>query len=278
MEIAASHLAGTPRLPALLRPKRRATRRDFLRELAAAVPAESLTPLEAAAVMFGRLDVARHAGRRAWIRWLVEQTGVHALPPPRQNHDFYAPPRPVAILSRLNRSRCLFPSLVVPDPTLLDVKLVDIVAKIRSAHRRGEPWPRLLDVLVTSSGLEWSTAAAMLENIIGEKLLTEDILMVANARHFWYLFAEGRARIAALRRVGQAPVWQGDCAYFDRGQLADLLPKAVLPDHCQRTAFLARYIDGAEPPSVDLYDIAGEPICRHPFAIRRQSDLALVSR
>lgn len=258
----------TKKLPLNRAGRRSVERAEFLRALAEKITADSLSPIEAAAVAFGRLDTARRAARRAWIRKLVEEAGIHALPPGAETGVLSAPVRPAPVLSRLNRSWGVFPPLLAPESTLATTKLTEILALIRRRHVRGEPWPRLLDVLASSSAVTWETAATLLEPVIGRNLVDEEIAIVARTRSFWRLYAQGRARLAALQATKELPVWKGDWGYFDRGQFAALLPGAVLPDHCERAEFLTRYFHQEEPAAVDLHGIGGEPLCRHPFPPR----------
>src|SRR4051794_6857368 len=90
---------------------------DLLMKVAGEVSGESFSPVEMAAFLFGRWELAWRILGRVWLRERVERTGVLALPyrPPRKNLPTL--PRPAAVLSRLNRSR-VFPPLLTPEADL----------------------------------------------------------------------------------------------------------------------------------------------------------------
>ena len=239
---------------------------DLLFALDGEISGESFSPMEAAAFLIGRRELAGRILRKVWLRERVERTDVLALPYRPQEQNLPALTRPGPVLSRLNRSR-VFPPLVLPEAALPSVQLAEILAVIGQAHAEGQPWPRLLDVLVVSSGVDWHTGAIILDKIIGRSVAEEEIAIVAGARQFWRHYAKGRARMVALQTARELPAWQGDWAHFDRGQFADLLPGAVLPDHCERHEFLANYLHEGEP-GLDFYSIIGQPLFRHPFTPR----------
>lgn len=222
--------------------------------------------MEAAAFLCGPLPLARRVFYQVWLRQQVETSGVLSLPyRPQKQQNLPVLDRPVPILSRLNRSP-VFPTLVLPEAILPCVRLSAILEVVRQAFVEGEPWPRLLDVLVTSSGLDWSAGTGILEPIIGRSLPEEAVSLVAGARHFWQNYARGRARVVALQEAQELPVRKGDWAYFDRAQFAELLPGATLPDHFERHQFLANFLH--KEPGLDLYCISGRPLVRHPFTPR----------
>jgi len=235
-----------------------------LQPLAGEISGESFSPVEMAAFLFERWELAWRILRKVWLREQVEKTGSVALPYRPQEQNFSPRPRPAAILSRLNRSR-IFPPLVLPEATLPAVQVREILQIVRQAHAEGESWPRLLDVLVTSSGLSWDIGAILLEKITGRRLLEEEIMIVARARQFWQYYAEGRARMVALQAAKEIPVCQGDWAHFSRSQFADLLPGTVLPDHYERHEFLVNYVQTGGEQSVDVYSITGQALFQHPF-------------
>ncbi len=239
---------------------------DLLVALGGEISGESFAPLEAAAFLLGRRELAGRILRKVWLREQVERTGVLALSYRPAEQNLPALTRPVPVLSKLNRSP-VFPPLVLPEATLPSVQLAGILQIVRQAHAEGESWPRLLDVLVTSSGFSWRTGAGMLEEIIGCSVPEEAIAIVEGARQFWRHYAAGRARVAALQTVQELPAWPGDWAHFDREQFAGLLPGAVLPDHFERHEFLAHYLHDGEP-GLDCYSITGRPLFRHPFTPR----------
>jgi hypothetical protein len=238
---------------------------DLLLPLAGEISGESFSPTEAAAFCFGRRELARRILRRVWLRARVEKSGILALGYRPQEQNLPARPRPAPVLSKLNRSP-VFPPLVLPEATHPSVQFFEILEIVRQAHVEGQSWPRLLDVLVTSAGVDWLTGAIVLKKIIGCIVPEEEIAIVAGARQFWRHYAEGRARMVALQTARELPVWHGDWAHFDRGQFADLLPGAVLPDHCERHEFLANYLH--EEPGLDFYSMIGQPLFRHPFTPR----------
>lgn len=239
------------------------TRAELLHDLAAAVPGESLFPIEATLIAVARLNLARFVARRAWIRHLVEEPAATPPGPGRRFQQSPAPVRPVPRLSRLNRSRVV-PDLVRRNPGSI-VCLVDLVDRVRRAHAVGVPPSELLDALATSCGLGCDAASSILKSVTGETMSADQVDGVRTARRFWTLYAEGAARLAALQEIGDLPSCCGQWAYFDRVDFAALLPGAILPDHFERAEFLTNYVADGAPQSLDVYSVGFRPLFRHEF-------------
>jgi hypothetical protein len=246
--------------------KKTTTKAQFLRQLASEIPAELFSPVEAAALMFGRLETARRVKHKVRLRLMMERSCIHSVPYRAQNENLSTLPRPSPSLSRLNRS-AVFPPLLLPDATLPTVNLTAILEVVKRAHAMGESWARLLDLLVSSSGLNWRTAARLLEEMTDRSITDSEITAVAQARQFWLLYAEGRACARALQTAKAIPVWRGDWAYFDREQFCALLPGAILPDHCERHEYLTNYIHASEEQGLDVYSLSAQPLFKHPFPL-----------
>ena len=168
------------------------TKEEFLREIAAQIP-EDLSEAEAVGILLGRLETARRAFRSARLRQGMREVGVDFLPiPDAHNSTLPAPVPPKAILSYLNRSR-IWPCLVPPEPTS-KVPLTELLQVIRDRHRSGEPWYRLLDLLVTGAGMPWQSGAKILRNLTGQIIEDDDFTMVAQARSCLVDFFEGKSR------------------------------------------------------------------------------------
>src|SRR5260370_388612 len=121
----------------------------------------------------------------------------------------------------------------------------------------------MLDLLA-GSGLSWATASILFERLTGQRLDEADIAATKDARMFWTVFSEGRARYAALVKIKEVKLWRGDFGYFDCQQLHNLLPGVILADHFERRQFLVSFTR-EEEASADLYTITYQPLCRHPF-------------
>lgn len=240
------------------------TKEEFLREIAAQIP-EDLSEAEAVGILLGRLETARRAFRSARLRQGMREVGVDFLPiPDAHNSTLPAPVPPKAILSYLNRSR-IWPCLVPPEPTS-KVPLTELLQVIRDRHRSGEPWYRLLDLLVTGAGMPWQSGAKILRNLTGQIIEDDDFTMVAQARSFWVHFGEGRARLFILAKAQDITLpGAGDWAHFERSQLESILPGAIWPDHCQRREYLVNFIHDPQEARLDLYSPSGLGLCRHPF-------------
>jgi hypothetical protein len=242
------------------------TKEMVLREIAAEFPAHIFTPEEAAAISLGRLENVRRAIENARLRLVMERSHLYFLTaPPPKSDDGPARPRPVAALSQLNRAK-VFPPLVSPATRTYHVSVIDLIDIIHHRRQTGEPPHRLLDLLVCSSGLSWMTCAELLlhEKVIARALDPVDVEATRQARFFWTLYGEGRARHAALIELKKVPLCPGDWAHFNHRQLEALLPGIVLPDHCRRRQYLSNYLTKGEA-TVDLYNVDGQPIVRHPF-------------
>ena len=241
---------------------------EFLREVAAEFTPEVFLPEEAAAILFGRLETGKRVIKGARLRLLMNKSETHSLPPlPRQEAEGLALPRPVCTLSRLNRTK-VFPPLLPPSIKVQTLRFTEILDLVRAHSLRGAPSHRLLDLLVAGSGLSWLTSAELLvkRQIIGRPIDAEDVETTRQARLFWTLYSEGRARCLALARANEIPSRSGDWAFFDHPQLAALLPGIILPDHCRRREYLTLYASADE--CLDAYSVSGLPLVRHPFLRR----------
>jgi len=243
--------------------RRPSSRAELLQTLATMVSAESLDPVEAAVLAVGRMDAARFVGRRVWIRHLVEHALETPSRPRRGRRSRPAPPRPAPGLSRLNRSQ-VNPRLVSSSPPSM-IRLAELLAKVHCAHAAGMPKSQLLDALATGSGSGWEAANSLLGSITGESLTAEQVAAVKTSRQFWTSYAEGRARLAVLERAGEIRACNGNWAYFDRIDFAELLPGVILPDHHERAEFLTNYCADGAPHTLDVYSINFQPLFRHEF-------------
>ena len=190
------------------------------------------------------------------------ESGIHALPfNETAQKDLPKAPSPVALLSRLNRSRVL-PQLVPPNPPKVST-LQDGLTLARSQHLAGETHSHLLDRLA-ATGLSWDLSAKLLTQIAGIVFDADEVDAVAEARLFWTLFAEARARYRWFVDCKNGRRWTGDWGYFHAEELDCLLPGLILADHFRRREFLAQYTHSAHP-YLELYNIKGKPLCRHLF-------------
>ena len=235
---------------------------EFLQEIAGEVRPELFWPEEAGAVLFGRLESARRAVEKVHLRALMTQAGQYWLARPQNDEGLHTPPRPVHILSRLNRSSSVFPPILMPEP-ITAVNLREMVDLVHHLYRLGGPLPILLDGFA-SCGISWSAAAILLAQTTGELMSDREVEIIAQTRLFWVLFGEARSRYSALARLNNQPRWRGDWGFFKRSELEALLPSLTLADHFERREFLANYTLKGEA-SVDLYTITCRPLCRHPF-------------
>jgi hypothetical protein len=234
---------------------------EFLHQVANDLPSEAFWPEEAVALLFGRLETGRRAARKAHLLLLMDRARVYSIPP-RLSQSADLLPQPTETLSHLNRSR-VFPPLLEAEATLPTAQLSRILTIIRSRHETGEPWPDLLDLLVTSSGISWENATEILAQTIRRSIDPADVEAVRWARRFWQFYAEGRARYQTLATIVKIPSTRGDCAYFDRADLRVLLPGVILADHHDRCDYLTGY--DADSACLDVYSLTGVPLFRHPF-------------
>lgn len=237
-----------------------------MRQISLRIPAESLLPEEAWTIIFDQREDAERAARRGWIRALCDRHRTYSLPrQPEPSHgSAVAPRRPSSTLSRLNCSG-VYPRLLSPDAICLATNLREVLSAVVQAYHRDVPWPKLLDLLATSCAISRKAAAAFLEKVVHFTIGEAEVMSVAQARTFWNHYAAGRARVAALQLAQEVPVWQGDWAHFDDGQLAELLPGLILPDHFRRVEYLTNLISEAGEDALDLFSLSRQPLCRHPF-------------
>jgi hypothetical protein len=238
------------------------SRAQFLSQVAAELSAELFHPDEAMALLLARLETGRRVVRKARLRHLMITLGLCSLSMALvSDGDLRAPPPPSAVLSRLNCSRIL-PLLVEPRPRSSG-SVVETMRFVARRHRSGASPFLLLDVLA-AAGFSWEGAGIVLARITAHRLSEAEIATTRQARMFWVLFGEARARFAALAVMERVRPWRGDFGYFTRPQLQSLLPEVVLPDHCERHEFVANLsADGAG--CLDLYSVSGLGLCRHYF-------------
>ena len=223
---------------------------------------ELLSPSEGVTIVLGRLESLRRSVKRARIRqWMLRQSAYTLRSPAVVDQHLPDLPPPRAVLSRLNRSHVM-PELVLPKPPKART-VASAISVVNQLHRAGQPPSYLLDAL-TATGLKWEVASALLSRATGIALSESEVKAVAQARCFWVLFSEGRARHEALVSLGAAKRFQGDWAYFNSRELDALLPGIILPDHCQRKEYFGRYVY-SEVPRLDLYSASYKPLCQHRF-------------
>lgn len=232
---------------------------DFIRQIAHDLPSEFLYPEEAAGILFGRLETARRAVKKAQLRLFMAKCRLYSAPGPLNNKASKEPPSPLHIISRLNRSKTypwMVPMMPAPGATLSQCCDLGL-----AYHRLGLPASWILDLIC---GNGFSTGTLLFEKITSQKVNETDVALVKQARKFWILFGEGRARYVAFLKREKLEPWRGDFAYFDRGQFESLLPGCILADHYQRREYLLNY--KAEGHGfVDLYTTSGRALCRHLF-------------
>ena len=249
------------------KPRRKSTpKRELLKILATELPAEVFLPHEANAILFGRVETFRRVTASVKLRLRIGQTGIWALPPIQQRRTA-APKRPVATLSRLNRSG-VFPPSVPPHLECDDVCLSKILDSISQQRLFGDVPPHhFLDLLATASGLPSTICAQLLliDGIVERPFDSVEIAAVDAARSFWSLYAAGRAVHSAMVAGGQLEPWNGDLAFFALSGLEALLPGVVLPDHCRRCEFITNYVTESTGACLDVYSASGLPLVRHPF-------------
>jgi hypothetical protein len=172
---------------------------EFIHQVVAEVPPGFLYPEQAAGILFGRLETARRAVEKARLEYLMRACREYSRPLPRgENKNLELPPIPSHVISRLNRSK-VFPPILSPDQPAI-AKLSELYDTVREAYRLELPNSRMLDLLA-GSGLSWATAAMVFEKLTGQRLDEADIAATKEARMFWTVFSEGRARYAALVKI-----------------------------------------------------------------------------
>lgn len=243
-------------------------RENFLKEVAASVRPEILSPKDAAEILFLDLKSARQAVVKARRRAAMDRAAVQTVSSIPGELSL-APPRPEHILSRLNRA-AVFPPLVVQQNRVESGCLDEIIHFLSRPDARELPAPQLLDELVAASGISWENCAELLflKRIVTSQIDLQCIDATRRARLFWNLFATGRERYVTLASIAEIPRWNGDWAFFDRAQLEALLPNIILPRKFRREEYLANYIEAIPhgDSSLDLHLMPnGLPLFRHPF-------------
>jgi hypothetical protein len=251
------------------RDRRRQRRREgFLREVAASVTPELLSPEDAVDLVCGSVTAARYALKR------VRRSQLANSSPPQPAADVscaHIPSavRPASQLSRLNRS-ATFPSIVPKKITLDAVSAAEVLAFL-SAQCKIEPPHQLLDLFAVGTGLSWELSAEILfaHQLIAAQLTARQIVAVKNARLFWDQYSQGRTRFGSLAASGHVQRFCGDWAYFGHTEFANLLPGIVVPTRLKRYDYLTNYGLHATGFSLDVYDAPTmAPLFQHPFLER----------
>lgn len=252
------------------RDRRRQRRREgFVREVAASLTPELLSPEDAIELFCGRLTAARYALKRVRRSQLADSLprrlaeGVPCAPIPS------AVLRPAPQLSRLNRS-ATFPPIVPKKITVDAVSAAEVLAIVR-ARFNTEPSHQLLDVFAVGTGLSWELSAEILwaHQLVGAPLTARQIAAVRSARLFWDQYSSGRTRFASLAAASHVPRFCGDWAYFDHADLESLLPGIVVPKRLKRYDYLTNYGLHASGFSLDVYAAPTVvPLFQHEFLDR----------
>jgi hypothetical protein len=223
-----------------------------VREVAASVIPELLSPEDAIDLLCGRVTAARYALKR------IRRSQVANSSPPRRVEGvpcarLPAAVRPVPQLSRLNRS-ATFPPIVPKKITVNAVRAKEVLA-ILSARCETEPPHQLLDLFVGGTGLSWELSAEILwaHQLVAAPLKARQIAAVKSARIFWDRYSQGRTRFASLAASGHVPQFRGDWAYFDHTDLEILLPGIVIPKRLKRSDYITNYGLHAAGFSLDVY-------------------------
>lgn len=245
-------------------------RQRFVEQAFAIVAPEFFLPYEAIEILFGPLPVAKRALRRAARRQSVIAPSEHLLPRAIQNRpEFPQAPRPVRVLSRLNRSG-IFPPLVPSEIHLKALSVHELLTTLRLRYRESAPH-HLLDALATASGLLWENCA---EILLGHQLITNpidpiEIAAARDARSFWIQYEQGRARYSALVTANQIPEFVGDWAHFEDTELVRLLPGMIIPTRLKREHYLTNWLAGANHFTLDVYGASTfAPLFQHQFPDR----------
>ena len=247
--------------------QRRILRRKncFDRAISTVAPEVFLTE-EVGDLFLGTLVEAKRAWRRAERRQAMTSRAPHARSAePPSDHPLTLP-RPVRILSRLNRS-AVFPPLV-PAKTVIQESSVSGIMEILRWAAPSMPAHRMLDALATASGFSWKDTASILaaSGIIQAPIPTAVVEAVQQARNFWSEYSAGRERFSNLVANGAISNWQGDWASFEHNDLERALPGIVVPTRLRRHDYVTNAIWDARQFSVDVHaGLDGRPLFRHPF-------------
>jgi hypothetical protein len=251
------------------RNRRRQRRREgFVREVAASLIPELLSPQDAIDLFCGSLTSARYALKR------IRRSQLANCAPPWRSEKIpyeHIPTvlRPVPQLSCLNRS-LTFPPIVPKKISVHEISVAEVLPIVR-ARGKTEPPHQLLDVFAVGTGLSWELSAQILlaRHVIAAPFTARQIAAVKSARLFWDQYSQGRNRFASLAASGQVPRFCGDWAYFDHAELETLLPGILVPKRLQRWDYFTNYgVHGTEF-GLDVYAAPGcAPLFQHQFIDR----------
>jgi hypothetical protein len=248
--------------------RRRIRRRQrFLAKALVTAPPEIFSPKEATDLLFGSLAEAKRTLRRAERRQVVAASEGRCLPGPIQTgRDLPIAPRPIRVLSRLNRSR-IFPRLVLDEVEIEALSVKEILATLQLKYQN-TPAHRLLDALATASNLSWEVCAEILlsRKLIPKPIDWHDLVATRSAREFLNRYGQGRARYAVLVAAKGIPEFQGDWAYFDDQEFQALLPGMIVPTKLKRDHYFTNWVSGANHSSLDVYAVPTRaPLFQHQF-------------
>ncbi len=249
--------------------ERRRTRRrkKFLAKALVSVAPEIFSPEEATDLLFGSLASAKRALRCAERRQVVAPADELCAPPSVQNpQNVPAAPRPLRVLSRLNRSS-IFPPLV-PDEIEVDALSVNEILATMQLKYQDTPAHRLLDAFATASGLSWEVCAQILlsRRLITKPIDSHDLVATRSAREFRNRYGQGRARYVVLLAAKGIREFQGDWAYFDDQEFQALLPGIIVPTKLKRDHYFTNLVSNGTHSSIDVYAVpTRSPLFQHPF-------------
>jgi hypothetical protein len=250
------------------RERRRNERREkFFQEAMVNVAPENFSPEESFDLLFGRWTEAKRAVKRAGRRQLIINSEGQFLPAPIQNgKNLSLLPRPVSVLSRLNRSS-IFPPLVPIEIEIEAVSVTEILATLKVKYQKS-PSHHLLDALATASGMPWEICAEILlaNEPIPFSIEPDDLAAARLARAFWTQYGQGRARYSALVAAKGIPQFKGDWAFFDAVQFNILLPGIIIPRKLKREDYLTNWVSERNYFSLDVYaGSTAAPLFQHRF-------------
>jgi hypothetical protein len=241
-------------------------RRKFVVEAASLIDPELLSGEEAIALFCGSFAEGRRVLKIIRRRQAAMRQEQVTTSPSSEQDCLPVAPRPIRVLSRLNRS-VVFPALVPKERQSGELSIFRILANLRESCRH---WPahRLLDALATASGLSWE---ACREILVGNKLVIDsfdqaDMAATRAARAFWEHYEKARMRYRALQGKEDCPRFRGDWGYFESAQLESLLPGIIIPARLRRDDYLTNYVVRPDCDVLDVY--AGStrsPLFQHRF-------------
>jgi hypothetical protein len=209
-------------------------RRKFVVEAASLIDPELLSGEEAIALFCGSFAEGRRVLKIIRRRQAAMRQEQVTTSPSSEQDCLPVAPRPIRVLSRLNRS-VVFPALVPKERQSGELSIFRILANLRESCRH---WPahRLLDALATASGLSWEH------------------------------YEKARMRYRALQGKEDCPRFRGDWGYFESAQLESLLPGIIIPARLRRDDYLTNYVVRPDCDVLDVY--AGStrsPLFQHRF-------------